>query len=69
MRQTLTVDNGFEFAGFMELEKKTGLTVYFADLYAAWQRRPTKTPMACYLSISPKEAILKRSRKKRLSRN
>jgi transposase, IS30 family len=38
MRQTLTVDNGSEFANFKKLEKKTRLTVYFADPYAAWQR-------------------------------
>jgi IS30 family transposase len=38
MRQTLTVDNGKEFAYFKELEKKTGLSVYFAEPYSAWQR-------------------------------
>lgn len=38
MRQTLTVDNGKEFSRFKEIEDKTGLTVYFADPYAAWQR-------------------------------
>jgi IS30 family transposase len=38
MRQTLTVDNGKEFSKFKELESKTGLKVYFADPYAAWQR-------------------------------
>jgi IS30 family transposase len=38
LRQTLTVDNGKEFSRFKELEAKTGLTVYFADPYAAWQR-------------------------------
>ena len=37
-RKTLTVDNGKEFAGFKDIEEKTGLTVYFADPYAAWQR-------------------------------
>jgi IS30 family transposase len=37
-RKTLTVDNGKEFARFKELENKTGLTVYFADPYSAWQR-------------------------------
>jgi len=36
--KTLTVDNGSEFSRFKELEDKTGLTVYFADPYAAWQR-------------------------------
>jgi len=38
MRKTLTLDNGKEFARFKELEDKTGLTVYFADPYSAWQR-------------------------------
>ena len=38
MRKTLTVDNGKEFARFKKLEDKTGLTVYFADPYSAWQR-------------------------------
>ena len=38
LRKTLTVDNGKEFSGFKELEEKTGLTVYFADPYSAWQR-------------------------------
>jgi IS30 family transposase len=38
MRQTLTLDNGSEFANFKELGKKTRLAIYFADPYAAWQR-------------------------------
>lgn len=38
LRRTLTVDNGKEFSHFKELENKTGLKVYFADPYAAWQR-------------------------------
>ncbi|MBN2258742.1 MAG: IS30 family transposase [Anaerolineaceae bacterium] len=38
LRQTLTVDNGKEFANFKELQSKTKLTVYFADPYSAWQR-------------------------------
>jgi transposase, IS30 family len=38
LRHTLTVDNGKEFSQFKELEAKTGLRVYFADPYAAWQR-------------------------------
>ncbi len=35
MRQTLTLDNGSEFANFKELEEKTRLQIYFADPYAA----------------------------------
>ena len=38
LRQTLTLDNGKEFARFKEIEKNTGLAVYFADPYSAWQR-------------------------------
>jgi IS30 family transposase len=38
LRKTFTVDNGREFARFRDLEVKTGLAVYFADPYAAWQR-------------------------------
>ena len=36
--RTLTVDNGKEFSHFKELEANTGLSVYFADPYSAWQR-------------------------------
>jgi len=38
MRHTLTVDNGSEFAQFKKIEEETGLTIYFADPYSAWQR-------------------------------
>ena len=37
-RQTLTLDNGKEFAAFKQVEHSTGLRVYFADPYSAWQR-------------------------------
>jgi IS30 family transposase len=37
-RQTMTVDNGKEFAGFKEMEKSVGLRCYFADPYSSWQR-------------------------------
>lgn len=38
LRKTLTLDNGKEFAQFKQIEKQTGLSVYFADPYSAWQR-------------------------------
>jgi transposase, IS30 family len=38
LRKTLTLDNGSEGARFKEIEKETGLSVYFAKPYAAWQR-------------------------------
>lgn len=38
LRYTLTLDNGKEFARFHTIEQDTGLAVYFADPYSAWQR-------------------------------
>jgi IS30 family transposase len=37
-RRTLTLDNGREFAAFKRVERATGLRVFFADPYCAWQR-------------------------------
>lgn len=37
-RHTLTLDNGKEFARFRDIEERTGLDIYFADPYSAWQR-------------------------------
>jgi IS30 family transposase len=37
-RQTLTLDNGSEFARFKDIETATGIKVFFADPYSAWQR-------------------------------
>ena len=33
-----TVDRGKEFAGYLELENKLDLDVYFAYAYSSWQR-------------------------------
>ncbi|NOT14543.1 MAG: IS30 family transposase [Methylotenera sp.] len=38
LRKTLTLDNGKEFAQFKAIAKQTGLSIYFADPYSAWQR-------------------------------
>jgi transposase, IS30 family len=36
--QTLTVDNGKEFANHQSLEKNLGINVFFCDPYSPWQR-------------------------------
>ena len=36
--KTMTADNGSEFAGFKEIEQRTGASVYFADPRSPWQR-------------------------------
>ncbi|MGV8991221.1 MAG: IS30 family transposase [Thiobacillus sp.] len=38
LRHTLTLDNSKEFTRFNDIEKSTGLAIYFADPYSAWQR-------------------------------
>lgn len=37
-RGTITFDNGIEFSDWERLEKKSGLTIYFAYPYHAWER-------------------------------
>ncbi len=37
-RKTLTLDNGVEFSDWERLEKKSGMTVYFAYPYHSWER-------------------------------
>lgn len=38
LRRTMTFDNGKEFAEHEQLSAATGLAIYFAKPYAAWQR-------------------------------
>lgn len=38
LKRTLTLDNGKEFAGHAALRRHTGLDVYFARPYHAWER-------------------------------
>lgn len=37
-RTTITFDNGIEFSDWQTLEKKTGMTIYFAYPYHSWER-------------------------------
>jgi IS30 family transposase len=37
-RKTLTLDNGTEFSDWEHLEDKSGMTIYFAYPYHAWER-------------------------------
>lgn len=36
--KTITVDNGTEFHGYRQIEKKTGVTIYFCTPYHSWER-------------------------------
>ena len=37
-RKTLTLDNGVEFSAWERIEEKTGMAIYFAYPYHAWER-------------------------------
>ena len=67
MRKTLTVDNGREFAYFKELENKTGLTVYFADPYSAWQRGTNENTNGLLRQYFPKGTDFRQVTKENLA--
>lgn len=66
LRQTLTLDNGKEMAGFKKLEKATGLTVYFADPYAAWQRGGNENANGLLRQYFPKGCNFRRITKEQI---
>jgi IS30 family transposase len=67
LRHTLTVDNGKEFAQFKEIENKTGLTVYFADPYSAWQRGTNENTNGLLRQYFPKGTDFKTISKENLA--
>jgi transposase, IS30 family len=60
MRQTLTVDNGADFVQFKKLENKTGLSICFADPYAAWQRGANENTNGLMRQYFPKGTNMKK---------
>jgi IS30 family transposase len=59
-RQTLTVDNGKEFAGFKEMEKSVGLCCYFADPYSSYQRGTNENTNGLLRQFFPKGTDFKK---------
>jgi IS30 family transposase len=60
MRKTLTVDNGPEFAQSQKYEEKTGLEIYFAQPYAAWQRGANENTNGLLRQYFPKGSNFKK---------
>ena len=60
MRKTLTVDNGSEFAQFKKYEEETGLKIYFAQPYAAWQRGANENTNGLLRQYFPKGSDFKK---------
>jgi len=59
LRRTLTLDNGKEFAAFKSLEAQTGIKVYFADPYSAWQRGSNENTNGLLRQYIPKGCDMK----------
>lgn len=53
-RRTMTFDNGSEFARFKDIEITTGIKVFFADPYAAWQRGTNENTNGLLRQFFPK---------------
>lgn len=52
--ETITQDNGSEFADFLNIEKDLGTTIYFADLHSPWQRGLNKNTNGLLRFFYPK---------------
>lgn len=67
LRQTLTLDNGKEFARFKDIENGTGLIIYFADPYSAWQRGTNENTNGLLRRYFPKGSDFKTMTEKTLA--
>jgi len=54
-RRTCTLDNGVEFSDWERLEKKSGMTVYFAYPYHAWERGTNENTNGLLRQYFPKD--------------
>jgi IS30 family transposase len=54
-RKTLTLDNGPEFSDWESLEKKSGMTVYFAYPYHFWERGTNENTNGLLRQYFPKD--------------
>ena len=57
---TITVDNGPEFHGYKEIEEATGVTIYFANPYASWERGTNENTNGLIRQYIPKRTSMKR---------
>jgi IS30 family transposase len=57
--KTITVDNGTEFHGYREIERRTGMIFYFATPYHSWERGTNENTNGLVRQYIPKRASMK----------
>lgn len=57
--KSLTLDNGTEFHGFKELERKLGIPIYFAQPYHSWERGTNENTNGLIRQYLPKRTCFK----------
>jgi len=58
--KTITVDNGPEFHSYEDIERATGVTIYFATPYASWERGTNENTNGLIRQYVPKRTSMKR---------
>lgn len=57
--KTITADNGTEFHGFAEIERSTGVPIYFANPYHSWERGTNENTNGLIRQYLPKRASMR----------
>ncbi len=57
--KTITADNGSEFHGFAEVERTTGVPIYFANPYHSWERGTNENTNGLVRQYVPKRTSMK----------
>ena len=57
--KTITVDNGTEFHGYREVERRTGTTFYFATPYHSWERGTNENTNGLIRQYIPKRSSMR----------
>jgi transposase, IS30 family len=57
--KTITVDNGPEFHGYKEIERATGVVIYFANPYSSWERGTNENTNGLIRQYLPKRTSMK----------
>jgi IS30 family transposase len=65
---SITADNGSEFHGFAEVERATGVPIYFATPYHSWERGTNENTNGLIRQYVPKRTSMKRLTQARCNR-